>query len=532
MKLKTILLTLLCATVLNLSAHAQEYTFLIVDGTAHPAESGTTYQAPAVVPGALNVGNEGGSYTGTNITLTNTFAFQSTPPPSGAYVFNQGQLSLTDSTITAAIAGVTLIQAGSGTLNNVTINAGQTGVLALNSTLNLTGGKITTTMSDVVNVANFSGISLQNASNGTLNDVDIEAALHGVWVQQSTLELIGGNITLSSFGSMGITIGYNSNATVSGVNIYSETLSAGVVAEVSTLTLADSTITTGDVGVIIQVGSSGTLNNVNITITKSYDEYEYYLGYGVVVASSTLTLTGGNINTSGTAAHGIFFVGSSGTITDVNITTTGEDARALHLTTNSTATANLNNKTLTGGITAEASSTLTLTGSNGTHLNGDITTTDHSTVNLTLTGADTQLNGNLTQDDTSAINLTLDTGAMLTGGGELNSLTLTNGVTITHTANLITVTESIIITDTVTFDLSDLTTTGDYDLIDWIGATTINLTGATYTHTGPGIQGTFNTDGTKLTFTATAIPEPSTYILIGIGIALLLITTRRRKVQS
>jgi hypothetical protein len=277
------------------------------------------------------------------------------------------------------------------------------------------------------------------------------------------------------------------------------------------------TITTGDIGVLIQASSSGTLNNVNITTTKSD---ENYTGGGVgMLGSSTLTLTGGKIETSGSAEHGIILDNAStGTITDVNITATGEDAHALHLNDNSTATAKLNNKTLTGGITAEASSTLTLTGSNGTKLNGDITTTDHFIINLTLTGADTKLTGNLTQDETSTIALTLDTGAMLTGGGELNTLTLTNGVTLTHTANLITVTDSII---------------SDYDLIDWTGTGgNIDIENVTYTHTGPGIQGTFNTDGTKLTFTATAIPEPSTYLLLAIGIALLLLTARRRNAQS
>jgi hypothetical protein len=72
--------------------------------------------------------------------------------------------SLTDSNITAATTGVTLLQAGSGTLNNVTINAGQTGVWAMQSSLDLTGGSIT------LNGGQSTGIALM-AGTATVSGV-------------------------------------------------------------------------------------------------------------------------------------------------------------------------------------------------------------------------------------------------------------------------------------------------------------------------------------------------------------------------
>jgi hypothetical protein len=424
-KLKLILLTLLSATALNLPVHAQEY--LYVDGTPHAAESGTTYTATYGYA-ALTVTGNGGSYTGTDITLINSIPVPQTTEPYGASIINQGQLSLTNSNITAPV-----------------------------------------------------GVQFIGSTNNTLTNVTIDAIMTGVTATQSTLELTGGNITLTGMGSMGINLAA-STATVSGVNIDSEAYSLGVNAtQGSTLTLADSAINTAYLGVVIDNNSSGILNNVNIT-------------------------------------------------------TTGENARALHLN-NSSAEANLNNKTFTGGITAEVSSTLTLTGSNGTHLNGDITSNGSSTVNLTLTGAGTELHGNFIQDANvaSVINLTLGAGTLLEGGGTLDSLTLENGVTIDYTG-LITVTDSIDVNGTVTIDFSELTATGDYDILDWSAATgNVNVAAANYNFTGAGVEGTFviNMESGQLTFNATAVPEPSTYFLMGAGLGALLLAARcRRKVQT
>jgi hypothetical protein len=57
---------------------------LYVDGTAHPAESGTTYEATSG-NAALTVQYDGGIYTGTNITLINNNSSGNiTPSPTSA----------------------------------------------------------------------------------------------------------------------------------------------------------------------------------------------------------------------------------------------------------------------------------------------------------------------------------------------------------------------------------------------------------------------------------------------------------------
>jgi hypothetical protein len=572
MKIKSILLTLLCpaslkslertricalilcATALNLPVHAQN---LYVDGTAHPAESGTTYTA-VIGANALTVINPGGSYTGDNITLINSIPDSESNWHNGAFVFNEGQLSLTDSNITAPI-GVVFQYSSSGTLNNVNIEATENGVqVMLQSTLELTGGSI------IGSGGQLLGIAL-GLGNATVKNVNIEGAQLGVMVMQSTLELTGASITLTGDQSIGIMLMEGSStATVSGVNINSEAYSMGIGIDASSiLTMADSTINTPYSGVVIQANSSGTLNNVNITATMDNDGTVFgaEVGGGVnILDSSTLALTGGSINTSGSSSHGINFDTSSGTLKDVNITTTGEDAHALHLVNTSAVTANLNNKTLTGGIAVEASSTLTLSGSNGTLLTGDITSANNSTINLTLTGNGSKLIGNVTQDVTSTVTLDISDGATLgdaatantingevtihDGGHISTTLTLTNGITLEagaildyagnadgllapgspgtiHIASGILVDFSgVTLTDETTYIIADF---GE-DYSGYVGITK-------FTAIGLGdMTGEFYEDPAhgRLEFTAHAVPEPSIYILLGIGLGILLLTVRRR----
>jgi hypothetical protein len=98
---------------------------------------------------------------------------------------------------------------------------------------------------------------------------------------------------------------------------------------------------------------------------------------------------------------------------------------------------------------------LTLIDSNGSVITGNVFTVNGVTVDITLTGEGTALHGDFDKRNTSIINLTLGAGALLDGGG-------------TVTANQ--------------FNIA----------------------------AGTGVEGTFEVQNGQLTFTASAIPEPST----------------------
>jgi T5SS/PEP-CTERM-associated repeat protein len=90
----------------------------------------------------------------------------------------------------------------------------------------------------------------------------------------------------------------------------------------------------------------------------------------------------------------------------------------------------------------------------------------------------------------------------------------------------------------LTVDFSAITM-GDGDafiVLDWSGTNDDNVQFAEFTATGlsDDIGGSFSIQGTQLTFTASAVPEPSTWFLLGAGLGALLLTAhyRRRKAQS
>jgi hypothetical protein len=302
----------------------------------------------------------------------------------------------------------------------------------------------------------------------------------------------------------------------------------------------------------------GTLSLTRSTITTTSDSSS-----GVYNAGGA-TLREVTIKTEGVEAHGVQS-SSTMTITDSDISATGDGAYALYIADN-ISTVSLNHNTLTGGILVGyedgffTSATLNLTASNGTVLTGNITGVNHSTANITLTGESTQLIGNVTQDATSTVTLNISDGATLAantinaqvtihdGGRLVTTLTLENGITLEAGALLdYTGTTLLALGDDSTIHIAD---TGV--IVDFTGVTLVDgeeytiadfgdeygstLFGKTFTAIGldDGMTGTFygNYTNGHLEFTATAVPEPSTCFLLGTGLGILLLTARRRNVQS
>jgi hypothetical protein len=407
--------------------------------------------------------------------------------------------------------------------------------VAGSSTLTLTGGTITT------GTDSWSGIYLTGTSSATVSDVTVAAknpsGVSGVNVyDHSTLTLTGGTITTGTNYVSGISLSTDSSGTIRDVTIETEGYATrGVrVESSSTLTLTGGTITTDAVyasGIYLNTDSSGTVRDVTI-------------------------------ETKGSSTHGVQVAGTSTlTLTDSDINATGTGAYALYLDSSSSGTASLNHNTLTGGLFATDTSTLTLSGSNGTVLTGTVTGTLGSTVGITLSGKGSKFVGNVTRSADSTVTLDISDGATLgdaatantingqvtihDGGHLVTTLTLANGVTLEagavldyagNSAGLLVRGGTITVSDGIIVDLSILTETGTYTVLDWNGATAggdVSETSFTAANLDAGITGSFTVANNRLIFTASAVPEPSTWFLRGTGLGLLLLTAHyRRRARS
>jgi hypothetical protein len=566
-KLSAIICVICGLTLLPLTVTAQNAII-----TTSTIETGTSYHDVGGYS-ALDIRGNGVVYDGTDITLTATGNTTRIDPPSapsalahGAYVTDHATLSLTGGAVSTTGSyghGILLDNYSTGTLNNVNIDTkgnNSHGVYAFDfSALALTGGTITTGNRYAC------GISLYN-STGTVRDVNIETKEEygqGVYTMSSTLTLTGGTITTGAFETYGVYIdyfstlnmtdttitvnnnyahgfylAYDSTGTLSNVNIKTKGQHGyGMyVIDSCTLTLTESTITTGGndaFGVCVTDHATLTLTDSTIT-TDGVNASGINLSY-----TSSGTVNNVTINTKGESAHGVYVTASSAlTLTDSDIITTGNNSNAIYLRVSSTGTANLNKNTLTGNILASGTSNLNLTGSNGTVITGNVTGTRGSTLNITLTGSETKLIGTATHDTTSTITLTIEDEASFIGCGSVTDLTLGDGAILGYVYESLTIDGTLTIGDNILIDFGGVTLEDDafYTILDWsnaelIGEVTVGQ--FTATNLNPDIEGTFTVAGNQLTFHATAIPEPSTWFLLGTGLGLLLLTAHyRRRTRS
>jgi hypothetical protein len=331
----------------------------------------------------------------------------------------------------------------------------------------------------------------------------------GLYVQNNAIvSLLGGSITTGRDG-IGLYLTGTSNATLTNVNI--------------TATGDDS------YGVYLNYASTLTLTGGAINVAGDYSGGLYLKNYSEE-GFSTATVSGVDINVTGKDAMGLLLENTSLTLTDSNINATGEMAFGLSLM-DSDATVDLNNNTLTGNIYVGGGE-LTLTGSNGSKITAGQVFGDDSVIDITLTGDGTVFSGNLNASDEDAftITITINAGALLEGGGTVSDLVLNDGASYAYHPDYgaLTITDSIQVGDNITIDFSNLAESADYTVLDWSDAAVIGTISDSQ-FTAIGATGEFHVDDNgQLIFTA-AIPEPTTWFLLSLGLGALVLIRRRRR---
>jgi len=477
-------------------------------------DGGGGYSLTKAGAGTLFLGNT--TYTGGTIVNAGTVSIggNSTLASSGAITVNGGTLSL--GSFTNSVGAVSI---NGGTLNNTT----NTGILSSSSGFTATAGNINAILAGTGSFTkNGAGTATFGAATGGTNTYS-----GGTVVNAGTLAL-GVSNRLADTGTLSVNGGAFDLATFSDA-VGAVTLAGGSITS-STGALTASSYA-------LQSGSASAILAGSAAASKT--------------TSGTATLSGINTYTGATTiSAGTLIVSGSGSIN----TTSGIAVSAGSLKYDSSAGLN-RNVSLTGGALAYNSSTaysgsLTFTSGTvgGTNLNGNLN-------NLTIGANQTISPGN--SPGTAA------TGSQTWAGGgsyiwEINNatgtagtdpgwdlLTGTGSLSVTATAgdkfniNVTSLTLANVAGNAVNFDN---TQSYNWMLADFSSAITLdasvfNINVAGFLNSvaagssfglalgsNPGIGG----DNTQLYLTYTAIPEPSTWLLFGLGLTVTLFLRRRR----
>jgi outer membrane autotransporter protein len=392
-------------------------------------------------------------------TLNNTTIEAHGNNAAGALAYVTSTLNLTGGAITVSgsdTCGLIVESQAIGTLTGLTITAQGDNAIGLNavntSTLTATGGAIVTTGEAVT------GVRATQASTVRLSGLTVETT--GYRARGLKVLAGGTDAATASTGSYDrvqiLTHGDEASGVLLGDGIITGNTVAYHRAEFTDSVIA--TTGNGATGIVMSQPTGYTANSQLIldhtTVSAEQgralvigDDGETPVNFGSTTpdfaatdATFELILHNGAELNPADGSHAIFMDSKiTGTLDNDPTMITGTQGRmvltaqvtdaaingSVAIQTSATATLNLTHSTLSGDTLADGSSSLTLSGSDGTVITGNLTASDSAVINVTLSGSNNTLFGDIVQNDHAAITVILDHGA--TGSGGFDGGTLSVG---------------------------------------------------------------------------------------------------------